>query len=65
MEKKKKQQKQVKKQNCYYSDINIYSSKHTSLPVLTGCNCQTFSVKEEMESLGSLTVDANTRSGLI
>lgn len=55
-----------KPENYYYSDINIYLSKYTSLPVLTGCNCQgnIFCLGGD-DSLGSLTVQANTKKGLI
>lgn len=35
-----KKENMPKKQNYYYSDINIYLSKYTSLPVFTGCNWQ-------------------------
>lgn len=56
----------MKKQNYYYSHINKYLSN------ILHCQCsltvsakEKFSVQEDVEPLGSLTVQINTKKGLI
>lgn len=55
----------LKKQNYYYSDIDIY-------PNILHCHCslavtakETLSAKKEMDSLESPYVHTNTKRGLI